>query len=70
MEERRVRRRRWRLLTLCTFLAITGIHIWLERSNRLDSIGLWYTLFSASIYTALFLLVVKVIVVLKARLFH
>ncbi len=61
---------RWRLLTLFALVLSVGFQIWLERTNRADSLGLWYTLFSATIYTVLLLLVAKVVVVVRRRLFH
>jgi hypothetical protein len=41
----------WILLLLVIFSAAVLVQLWLEERNQADSIGLWYTLYSAVVYT-------------------
>jgi len=44
----------WGIIILIVFLLSVATQIWLERNNFADSIGVWYTLYSAAIYTIIF----------------
>ena len=54
----------WGITILIVFSLSVATQIWLERNNLADSIGAWYTLYSAAIYTiiiaALLFLVLKI----------
>lgn len=41
----------WGITILIVFSLSVATQIWLERNNFADSIGAWYTLYSAAIYT-------------------
>lgn len=41
----------WGITILIVFSLSVATQIWLERNNLADSIGAWYTLYSAAIYT-------------------
>ena len=41
----------WGITLLIVFSLSVATQIWLERNNFADSIGAWYTLYSAVIYT-------------------
>ena len=41
----------WGITILIVFSLSVATQIWLERNNLADSIGAWYTLYSATIYT-------------------
>jgi len=55
----------WSITILVVFSLSVVTQIWLERNNLADSIGAWYTLYSAAIYTviiaALLFLILKII---------
>jgi hypothetical protein len=46
----------WFLIVLIVYVVSFGAQLWLEYTNKADSIGLWYTLFSAGIYTVAIML--------------
>ena len=54
----------WGITILIVFSLSVVTQMWLERNNFADSIGAWYTLYSAAIYTiiiaALLFLVLKI----------
>ena len=56
----------WAPVTLGFFAVAFMIQCWLERTNRVDSIGLWFTILCASIYTLIGLASVAVIATLWA----
>jgi hypothetical protein len=39
------------LLVTGIFVACVLVQLWLERTHRADSIGLWYTIYSAALYS-------------------
>ena len=55
----------WGITILIVFSLSVATQIWLERNNFADSIGAWYTLYSAAIYTiisaALLFLLLKIL---------
>jgi len=50
-------RRIWFLIASIVFVASLVVQIVLERMHKIDSIGVWYTAYSALIYTVLALIV-------------
>lgn len=51
----------WFLVILCAFLASLIVQLLLEYFHRSDSIGIWYTIYSAIIYTVVIVAVIKLI---------
>jgi hypothetical protein len=56
------------VLLVPVFGAAVCVQLFLERSRRADSLGWWYTLYSAAAYTVAAFLVGTVVVVIVRRL--
>lgn len=56
-----------RVAWLLVFLIAFGVQIGLERLDFADSLGLWYTAYSAAIYTAIIGVVYVVVRLVSAR---
>jgi hypothetical protein len=61
-----LRPKAWAAVTLGFFAVAFMMQGWFERTNRVDSIGLWFTILCASIYTLIALSSVAVIATLWA----
>lgn len=60
--------KQWLLLFLAFFVIALCVQVLLERMHRADSIGFWYTLYSAIIYAAGAFVLVRVISMIVRRL--
>lgn len=58
------------VLFLALFVIALGVQILRERMHKADSIGLWYTLYSATIYAAGAFAAVWAISLIARRLFR
>ena len=60
--------KQWLVLFLALFVIALCVQVLLERMHKADSIGLWYTLYSATIYATGAFVLVWVISMIARRL--
>lgn len=62
-----IMRKRYALFVGLVFCAAIAIQVFLEWTGHADSIGIWYTLYSAIIYTAIVVILFAIALALRKR---